>query len=215
MAFTGWPPAALEFYRGLEADNSKRYWLEHRHVYDEDVEAPMLELLDELSDEFGRARVFRPYRDVRFSHDKSPYKTTIAAMIGSGYVQLSARGLMAGAGTYHMDTDQLNRYRDAVDDDPAGAELERIVGDLRRGGLEVHASDALKTAPRGFAKDHPRVELLRLKGIVASRSWPAAAWLGTPAAKERVVEVFRASAPLVDWLAGHVGPSTAASSRYG
>ena len=98
MKFKGWPPSASVFFEGLEADNSKAYWLDHKEVYERDVKAPMEALLAELRDEFGESRLFRPYRDTRFSADKSPYKTTIAARIGDGYVQFSADGLLAGAG---------------------------------------------------------------------------------------------------------------------
>jgi uncharacterized protein (TIGR02453 family) len=206
MAFTGWPPSAVEFYRGLEADNSKSYWQAHRHVYDEDVEAPMVELLGELSAEFGDVHLMRPYRDIRFSADKSPYRTAIAATVGAGYVHLSSGGLLAGAGLYHMAPDQLDRYREAVDAETSGRELEQIVRGLRRARLDVTGSDALKTAPRGYPKDHPRVELLRYKGLVAMKAWPVDAWLSTAAAKKRVVDVLHASAPLVDWLDRHVGP---------
>ncbi len=110
MAFKGWPDRALAFFEGLEADNSKAYWLDHKDVYEHHVKAPMEALLTELSGEFGDWRLFRPYRDTRFSRDKSPYKTTIAARIGHGYVQFSADGLLAGAGTYHMEPDQLTRF---------------------------------------------------------------------------------------------------------
>ena len=79
MAFKGWPVEALEFYEGLEADNSKVYWTEHKDTYTTAVHGPMAALLSDLADEFGEGRIFRPYRDVRFSADKSPYKTSIAA----------------------------------------------------------------------------------------------------------------------------------------
>jgi len=84
-AFKGWPAEAFDFYEGLEADNSKTYWTEHKATYDEKVLAPMVDLLAELEDEFGPTKVFRPYRDVRFSADKSPYKTNLGAVLGSGY----------------------------------------------------------------------------------------------------------------------------------
>lgn len=193
MSFKGWPESALHFFEGLEADNTKAYWLDHKDVYERDVKAPMEALASELKDEFGDGRLFRPYRDTRFSHDKSPYKTAISARIGEGYVQLSADGLLCGAGTYTMSSDQLERFRAAVAADSAGKKLEGIVGALGRAGLPVHAMESLKTAPRGYPKDHPRLELLRLKGLVASRSWRPAAWLHTSGAKKRVAEVFRAA----------------------
>jgi uncharacterized protein (TIGR02453 family) len=206
VSFRGWPPAALEFYEGLEADNSKSYWLAHKDVYERDVRAPMEALLDELTDEFGDVRLLRPYRDIRFSPDKSPYRTSIGAMVGAGYVQLSARGLFAGAGSYHLEGGQLDRYRRAVDSEASGPELEGVVAVLRRARVDVHGTDPLKTAPQGYAKDHPRIELLRFKGIVATKAWPAAAWLGTPEAGRRVAGLFRTAAPLVDWLSRNVGP---------
>ena len=92
MTFRGWPVEALEFFEGLEADNSKAYWQANKTVYETVVRAPMEELIVELEPEWGEGRIFRPYRDVRFSADKSPYKTNIAAMLGDGYVQLNATG---------------------------------------------------------------------------------------------------------------------------
>jgi uncharacterized protein (TIGR02453 family) len=207
MTFKGWPARALDFYEGLEADNSKAYWSDHKETYERDVKTPMDALLAELGPEFGETRLFRPYRDTRFSRDKSPYKTAIAARVGDGYVQLSADGLLAGAGWYHMTPEQLNRYRDAVVREKSGAMLQDIVDTLRAGRLEVTAMETLKTAPRGFPKDHPRIELLRHKGLVAMKAWPAASWLETATAKKRVVDVFHAAAPLLSWLHGEVGPA--------
>jgi uncharacterized protein (TIGR02453 family) len=214
MGFKGWPVSALEFYEGLEANNSKTYWTEHKATYEQDVRAPMSALLADLADEFGDGRIFRPYRDIRFSADKSPYKTSIAAEVGpSGYVSLSADGLMVGAGMYHLAADQLDRYRRAVAEDAAGRDLVGRIAGLEKGNAIAHGTDPLKTAPRGYPKDHPRGDLLRYKGLVAMRQWAPAAWLGTAGAKGRVVDVLRASRPLCEWLDEHVGPSTMADSR--
>jgi uncharacterized protein (TIGR02453 family) len=205
MAFQGWPIEAVEFYEGLEADNSKVYWQDNKAVYDRHVKAPMEELLAELADEFGAGKIFRPYRDVRFSADKTPYKTNCAATIGSGYVSFSAEGLSVGGGLYMPDPQALARYREAVDKEKSGAELATIVAALRKAGYETMAHDVLKTAPRGYPKDHPRIDLLRHKGIAMMKTWPVGAWLGTKKAKDRVVETLRAGVPLNDWLARHVG----------
>jgi uncharacterized protein (TIGR02453 family) len=204
-AFKGWPDRALEFYEGLEADNSKAYWLDHKDVYERDVKAPMEALLAELTKEFGETKLFRPYRDVRFSRDKSPYKTTIAGMVGDHYVQLSADGLLAGGGMYHMEPRQLERYRAAVAADGTGRKLQSMVDTLRTKGLDVHAGDELKTAPKGYPRDHPRAELLRFKGLVVMKSWEPASWLGTAGAKKRVVDLFHQAAPVLAWLHGNVG----------
>ena len=121
MAFTGWPAAAIEFYDGLEEDNSRSYWQANRAVYERAVKAPMDGLLAELAAEFGVGRIFRPNRDVRFSVDKSPYKTAIGATLEhGGYIQLSAAGLACGSGMYVMAPDQLERFRAAVADDRTG-----------------------------------------------------------------------------------------------
>lgn len=207
MAFSGWPEEALDFYDGLAADNSKTYWTANRAVYDELVLGPMAELVDELGAEFGGTKVFRPYRDVRFSPDKTPYKTHIGAMVGSGYVQLSADGLAAGDGMYVMAPDQLDRYRRAVASDRAGPELEQVIAMVEKAGIGVSGRDTLKSAPRGYPADHPRIGLLRHKGLVAWQQWPAGAWLGTAEAKDRVVTFLRTTRPLSEWLADRVGPS--------
>ncbi len=212
MAFQGWPDTAVAFYEGLEADNSKTYWLDHKEVYERDVKAPMDALLAELTAEFGETKLFRPYRDTRFSRDKSPYKTAIAARVGTGYVQFSADGLFAGGGMYHMMPDQLARFRQAVASDTSGKNLEKAVATVTKSGLDVHAMEELKTAPKGYPKDHPRIELLRMKGLVASRSWEPAAWLRTAGAKKRVLEALRATKPLLTWLEANVGPSNEADA---
>jgi uncharacterized protein (TIGR02453 family) len=207
MAFTGWPDEAIEFYEGLAADNSKTYWTRHKPVYEQMVLAPMAELVDELAAEFpgtGETKIFRPYRDVRFSKDKTLYKTHIAALAGGGYLQFSAGGLAAGLGMYAMSPAELQKYRQAVADDDSGAELERVIAEVTRTGISVHGHEVLKTVPRGYPADHPRADLLRWKGVVAWRDWPAGPWLGTGEAKHRVTGFLRAARPLGDWLGRHV-----------
>ena len=213
MAFRGWPVEALEFFEGLEADNSKSYWQRNRETYDRLVRAPMEELLEDLALEWGEGRIFRPYRDIRFSSDKTPYKTHIGAMVGDGYVQLSADGLAAGSGMWEMAPDQLERYRAAVSEDRTGRRLADLVSKVTAAGPEITGHGVLKTAPKGYPKDHPRIELLRYKGIVAWREWPVAAWLGTRRAEDRVVEFLRTSKPLDEWLRRHVGASTMPERR--
>lgn len=208
MAFTGWPAEALDFYEGLTADNSKSYWTEHKATYDEKVYAPMVALLAELEPGFGAGKIFRPYRDVRFSADKSPYKTAIAARLEKGgYVQLSADGLACGRGYYWMASDQLVRYRKAVAEDRTGKELESIIAVAAKKKIGITGHEQLKTAPRGYPKDHPRVDLLRNKGLVAWQEWPPAPWLGTGKAKDRVIAFLHATDALAEWLDTNVGES--------
>jgi uncharacterized protein (TIGR02453 family) len=208
MTFRGWTDAILDFYEGLEADNSRSYWQAHKLVYDEQVREPMQELLTELTDEFGEAKIFRPNRDIRFSADKTPYKTRIAATLGGrAYVQVSADGLAVASGTYLFASDQLARYRRAVALDLTGEPLTTIVDNVRAAGLTITAAGALKTAPRGYPKDHARIELLRMKGLVTWEQWPVEPWLATAEAKDKVIAVLRASLPLASWLDDHVGAS--------
>ena len=115
MAFKGWTVEAVEFYEGLKADNTKTYWQEHKTVYEQFVKDPMEELLVELADDFGPGRVFRPYRDIRFSKDKTPYKLNCAAHLPGGYISFSADELMVGSGLYMPEPSQLQHFRAAVD----------------------------------------------------------------------------------------------------
>ena len=209
MPFKGWPVEAIEFFEGLEADNSKTYWQAHKATYEGSVKGPMEALLLDLSGEFGEGRVFRPYRDIRFSADKSPYKTNIAATLSrGGYISLSATGLGAGTGRYMLAPDQLERYRQSVAHDRFGGQLAELVAAVRKKGIDVSAHDALKTAPKGYPKDHPRIDLLRQKGLITWKQWPVSSWLGTSRAKQRIVDFFHASRPICDWLDKHVGETT-------
>jgi uncharacterized protein (TIGR02453 family) len=206
MAFSGWPEEALDFYDGLAADNTKTYWTEHKAVYTDKILGPMTELTEELAAEFGEPKIFRPYRDVRFSADKTPYKTHIGAVVGgTGYVQLSAEGLAAGAGMWQLSPEQLARYRAAVAHERLGAELEEIIAAISKAGITVHGHGVLKSAPRGYPPDHPRIGLLRYKGLTAWRQWPVEPWLETASAKDRLVSFFRTSLPLASWLNTHAG----------
>jgi uncharacterized protein (TIGR02453 family) len=208
MTFAGFPSEALEFYEGLEADNSKTYWTANKQVYEEKVRAPMEALLEELAPRFGEGKIYRPYRDVRFSANKEPYKTSIAASVeAGGYIQLTAQGLMAGCGMYVMAADQLGRYRAAVDAEKPGAALGATIESLAGQGVTAGGHEVLKSAPRGYRKDHPRIELLRYKGLVAWVDWPAGSWLGGHEPVERVAGFFDACRPLEAWLSTHVGPS--------
>lgn len=205
MGFSGFPAEALEFYEGLEADNTKTYWTAHKATYDECVRAPMDALLAELAPRWGTAKVFRPYRDIRFSPDKTPYKTHIGAFFErGGYIQVSADGLGAGCGIWHMEPEQLARYRDAVAADKTGRALVELVATLHRQGIELTSHELLKTVPRGFDRDHPRADMLRYKGFAAWKNWPVEPWLGTAKARSHIEKFFDAAVPLRDWLHKHV-----------
>jgi uncharacterized protein (TIGR02453 family) len=207
--FGGFPEEALVFYEGLRADNTKAYWSDHKAVYDRAVKAPMEALLAQLEPEFGPAKFFRPYRDVRFAKDKTPYKDHAAAVVisersGALYVQLSADGLYVGGGYWHSATDQAQRLRAAVAEDRTGAQLVQVLDRLR--GWEV-LGERYKRLPKPYAPDHPRADLLHHKSLAAGRRFEPAEWLHEPECGSRVAAAWREVVPLRDWLEQHVGPS--------
>jgi uncharacterized protein (TIGR02453 family) len=207
MSFQGFPVEALDFYEGLESDNTKTYWTAHKQIYDECVRAPLVALCETLEPEFGDVHLFRPYNDLRFAKDRSPYKEQQGAVVGDHYVHISAAGLFAASGYHQMAADQVERYREAVDHKRTGPKLARLVGEIRSQGYTV-GGDALKTQPRGYPADHPRIELLRYKGLAAWIEFGSPPWLHTAEAADRVAQAWRDIAPLSRWLDANVGPST-------
>ena len=202
--FAGFPESALDFYDDLEVDNTRSYWEKHKQTYDVSVRTPMAALCAMLGPEFGEAKIFRPYRDVRFAKDKTPFKTHQGAFVAAGpatgwYVQVSARGVRTGAGFYRAEAPALARIRAGIDDEVVGGELEAILEVLRADGYEI-TGEQLKTVPRGFAKDHPRIELLRHKSLSAGRDHGFAPVVHTPELSELVRDDWRAMRPLVEWL---------------
>ncbi len=219
-SFSGFPPAAMEFYAGLEADNTKPYWEKHRDTYESTVKAPMEALLGTLPDGYPPFKMMRPYRDIRFSKDKSPYKTSCGASgwtdRGAGYfVQVSSAGVLVGAGMYELGRDQLERFRDAVAEDEAGAQFEQLVDRARKAKLDVEPGmePALKTSPRGYPKDHPRIDLLRWKGCTTMASTKDKRLISSGRLRGWVLERFENSGPLMAWLEEHVGPPSEDRSR--
>ena len=202
--FTGFPEAALDFYDDLEIDNTKTFWTAHKDVYEQAVKTPMTALVTALEPEFGEAKVFRPYRDVRFAKDKTPYKTNQGAWVARGpstgwYVEVAAPGVRVGAGVYDASSDRLAKIRAAIDDPRRGRQLERILAKLETGGWEVRG-DKLKTTPRGYDASHPRIELLRHRSLTVGKSYGFEPVIHTPDLLDRVRADWRAAAPLVDWI---------------
>jgi uncharacterized protein (TIGR02453 family) len=214
MTFTGFPDEGLVFYEGLEADNSKTYWTRGKAVYDSCVRAPMQALVDALAPEFGPAKLFRPYRDVRFSNDKTAYKTHQGAVVnpqgrgaGAWYVQISAEGLRVGGGAWQLESDQVERYRRAVADDVQGPRLCDEVHRLTAAGWEI-GGDRLIRVPRGYDVDDARAHLLRHRSLHAGRVFEYADWLHGADALEHVRTAWRDLTALNDWLADNVGATT-------
>ena len=208
--FAGIPAAAPGFYAELEQNNNREWWLENKPRYESLVREPLTVLLAQLEPRFGPAKIFRPNRDVRFSPDKSPYKTAQGAVAsfqeGVGYyVQLSADGLLVGGGCHTNSPAQLARFRNSVDASGTGESLEQIIRRVSEAGFTVEG-ERLKTVPGGFPREHPRAELLKYKSLSAGRELGEPDWLSTPAAAEEVAHLWEQLRPLVEWVGRHAAP---------
>jgi uncharacterized protein (TIGR02453 family) len=216
--FAGIPAEAFDFYDALAADPTKSWWLAHKDDYLRDVREPLVALGEELAAEFGPAHLYRPYRDVRFSRDKSPYKDHQGMFTeyrnGLGwYLQLSATGMMVAGGWYVSTPEQVGRFRAFVDADDAGA-LARQLAAVSAGGFTVDGQQ-LKTRPRGIAADHPRLPLLRHRTLYGQLHWQPQEWMGTPGAVDRVADAWRVLRPFMELLADVVGPGDAPTAGAG
>lgn len=202
--FTGWTGDFQGFFTGLQVNNSKAYFEAHRRQYEQDVKGPMVALLADLESKFGPARLSRPNRDIRFSADKSPYKTNIYATArDGGYVALGPDGLVVGGGRYMLDTAQLARFREAVAASGSGAKLVGIVDGLREKGYDLGGQE-LKRVPPPFPQDHRRADLLRYKRLFYWQQWTIGPWIATRAVKERVAGAWGDGATLNAWLTRHI-----------
>ena len=214
--FAGWPKPAIAFFSGLRKDNSKGYFERQRDVYQSAVREPTEALFAMLERELGpgwQAKIFRINRDLRFTKDKRPYQEHVSGYLAAAnrasgfYVQMSDQGLYLAAGAHEMAADQLKRYRDAVAG-KEGEKLARIVAAVVTAGYAV-TEPSLKRVPPGYPPDHPRGDLLRRTGLMASRSWTPGPWLHSGEALDRVRGGWRDAKPLSAWLEAQVGPSSA------
>jgi uncharacterized protein (TIGR02453 family) len=202
--FRGWTEDFQRFFIGLEIDNSKTYFEANRKTYEQKVRDPMVALLRSLETEFGPSKVSRPNRDIRFSKDKSPYKTNIYGHSAGGYVSLDAKGLVTGGGQYELSPEALSKYREAVAKDSTGKPLVEVVEGLEQQGYEVGAEE-LKRVPSPYPQDHPRARLLRHKRLFYWKTLGLEPWLGTPEARDHVAAAWRAGSELDAWFRKHVG----------
>jgi uncharacterized protein (DUF2461 family) len=209
--FTGWPADATAFLAAIAVDNTAEFWDANRHRYAASVLPPLQAMAAALQPEFGAMRIFRPYRSRRFRPDADPYRSDAGGALTSEggtefSVLLSASALSVRIGHYLFDRLQLRRYREALSGEP-GDRLVTLLAELDAAGLALGDVPALVGRPRGYAADHERLPLLRLRALHVGRSWPTGEWLGTPEPLARVAGAWRAARTLADWLDEHVGPS--------
>ena len=201
--FKGWPEDFQRFFIGLELDNSKKYFEANRGTYEDSVKGPMVALLESLEPDFGPGKVFRANPDIRFSKDKSPYKTNIAADVGmgakGGYLSLDARGFTVATGRYMMSPDEIAKFRKKVAADTSGTQLAAIVSRLEKSGYDI-GGDELKRVPAPWPPDHPRAELLRRKSLYVWKNYGLKPWLGSSSARRYVVKMWTDAQPLNDWF---------------
>jgi uncharacterized protein (TIGR02453 family) len=219
-AFSGFADAGMKFFKALAKHQDRAWFGEHKSAFEEGWSKPMGALLGEVRAkvdgaypdcELEEPKVFRLHRDVRFSSDKSPYKTNVSGVIAARrglkvtaapaalYVQLGLENIVA-AGLYQMDAPQLAKYRAAVLDEAKGSELGKIVKSLEKKGFSMTAGETLKSAPRGIDPAHPRIELLKKKGLIAMAQEIPTETLTSRAFLAWVVTQAKLAAPLVRWL---------------
>jgi len=223
--FTGFARTAMQFWHELAAEMSKDWFVANKQRYEAEWVAPMTALLGTVAQKLapaykplalGAPKVMRIYRDVRFSNDKTPYKTHIGAVItvagkavGEGgnaalYVHLGLDEELVGVGRYQFDAAKLAKWRKAAGGKP-GEALQRLVARLRKAGYVVGGHDDYKKVPKGFDADHPRAELLKMKGLTGSFPAIPAGLIGKPGFADWLLKHARAMAPLVIWLHENVG----------
>jgi uncharacterized protein (TIGR02453 family) len=213
--FAGMPDEGLAFLEDLEERNSKDFFDANKRVFLEQVQAPFAALLDAACGRLrrsvpglGQPKVFRIYRDLRFSKDKTPYKTSMSARVthpapggveAAYYVNVGPGGMYAGGGRYHWARPELERLRAAVADPDAGEELARILRRAEGRGMEAWL-DPLQRMPKPYQADHPRAELLRARSLTLGRRRERGPWLLTGELLDHLVADWRALVPLNRWL---------------
>jgi len=224
-AFTGFEKSAMGFWHELAAEMNRDWFLANKARYEAQWVEPMQALLDDVGRRLapayrplalGAPKVMRIYRDVRFSKDKAPYKTHIGAVItvagkkigedgnAAMYDHLGVEEEFVGVGSYRFDAAKLATWRKAVAGKP-GAQLAPLIAKLRKAGYAVGGHDDYKKVPTGFPADHPRADLLKVRGLTGGFPEIPAGLLHKPGLADWLVKHGKAMAPLVIWLHRNVG----------
>jgi uncharacterized protein (TIGR02453 family) len=225
LPFTGFRPAALTFFRGLTRHNDKRWFEAHREQYETEVKQPLQLFVDEVDARLGviapemvghkKRSLFRIHRDIRFSNDKSPYKTAAACWffhrdVGSGvgqhthggagfYFQLSPKESFLGAGIWMPPAVTLKRLRAEVADDYETLEKILRAPAFRRTYGPLNDENVLTRPPRGYDASHPAAELLRHKSYMVRRDLTATE-LHSAKLPDIVVKHYTVALHFVRWL---------------
>ena len=208
--FSGFGRQAVSFFEELEADNSREWFAANRDRYEDQIVGPLRLLGEALSPAFGTPKLFRPFRDVRFSADKRPIKEQAGMVLTAGdggqyYVQLSADGVFVAGGAWMPGTELLARFRSVVDTAPGAASAHRVLDSITGDGFALNDEGRLTGAPRGYRRDHPEIELLRQTSLGVGRHEEAGPWLYGPECVARVEAAWRVVGRWNAGLLGHVG----------
>ncbi len=223
MAFNGFGDATFRFLRDLERNNDKGWFQAHRSAYEDDLLEPSMAFIEAIGALLAKfspgiraepkigGSMMRINRDIRFSKDKRPYKDHLdmmfrvgAAKTSPGYwFRLTTKELILGAGMHMLDKPELERYRKAVDADPSGVELAKIVTKEERAGYGV-GGEHYKRVPAGFDADHPREALLRHAGIYVGTDMKVPAEAKMAKFPSFCAAHYKKMAPLMDWLSTNV-----------
>ncbi len=220
--FDGFADTDGRFFRALARNQRREWFAAHREEYDGGWQRPMHALLTETRarleplfrhEPLAVPKVFRIHRDVRFSKDKSPYKTHIGGYVaidstGQGpsaaaalYFHVGAEEVFVAAGQYMMDGAQLARFRQALVDERQGGALQQLLRKLTRAGFAVGSHDVLQRVPRGFDPEHPRADLLKRKGLIVTFPELPRRLLVSRKLVDWLVTHAKRAVPLVEWLA--------------
>jgi uncharacterized protein (TIGR02453 family) len=217
-AFGGFPEDMLKFFRSLKSNNRREWFQPRKHLFEKHVKAPMLELVEAINSQLAKfapeyvtepkSAIFRIYRDTRFSADKTPYKTHIAASfarrgserLGTGgfYFSVSQEVIEVAAGIYHPDRDVTLLVRNHIA--ATHDELRRILADKKARKLTGKLQgDALSRSPKGFDPAHPASEFIKMKDWILDVTLDARL-ATTPRLQAEIVQRFRAMTPLIQYL---------------
>ena len=211
--FPGFPPEMVQFFRGLKRNNRRDWFQPRKHLYEQHVKEPMLELVTALNGELRKfapqcvtepkKAVFRIYRDTRFSADKTPYKTHVAASFfrregGGFYFSVSLDQVEVAGGIYRPSPETMYLVRTHIAENYkelrqilANKKTRKLVGDLQ--------GDELTRAPKGFDPQHPALDLIKKKDWILDVSLdPSLAT--TPKLYREILDRFRAMAPFIEFL---------------
>lgn len=211
-----WPREAVKFLRDLEDNNDRDWFKENKARYETFCAEPRDALAERLAPQFGRPKTFRPYHDTRF-HQGPALKEQVGLAFGFGegagyYVEISLDGIFVAAGMWAPASDQVSRWRTAVEDKRRAGGVRKAIDTAGAAGMELYEAD-LKRGPAGMPADHHAADLLRHRRVVVSSRTKLGPWVHKPDAADKVEAQFAASKPMVTWLRKHVGPSTKQQAR--